>query len=59
MLLITRFWDMFISQKKQTEISEMMEIMKRFPLKESKRKIWKNEKQNGFQVQQSLPDAIN
>ena len=30
------FRDMFITQKEQTEISEMREIMKRFPLKESK-----------------------
>ena len=30
------FRDMFITQKKQTEISEMREILKRFPLKESK-----------------------
>lgn len=30
------FRDMFIPQKKQAEIAEMEEIMKRFPLKESK-----------------------
>ena len=42
------FRDMFIPQKKQVEIAEMEEIMKRFPLKESKWKIWKNENKMDF-----------
>ena len=37
------FRDMFISQKKQTEISEMREIIKRFPLEESKSKAEQSE----------------